>query len=60
MPVSSYLLTPPRSLEQVIADLGRDQSDSSNLHNDNSDQNDNSNNAPDAEQDTEANSASAP
>ena len=54
MPVSSYLLTPPRSLEQVIVDLGRDQSDSPNLHNDNSD------NAPNAEQDTEANSASAP
>jgi hypothetical protein len=53
MPVSSYLLTPPRSLEQVMADLGRDQSNSSSLHHDN-------NNAPDADQDAEATSASAP
>jgi hypothetical protein len=53
MPVSSYLLTPPRSLEQVMADLGRDQTNSSSLHHDN-------NNAPDADQDAEATSASAP
>jgi hypothetical protein len=54
MSVSSYLLTPPRSLEQVIADLGRDKSKSSSLRHDNS------NNPPDADQDAEATSASAP
>jgi hypothetical protein len=53
MPVSSYLLTPPRSLEQVIADLGRDKSDSSSLHHDNS------NNPPDSDQDAKAASAPA-
>jgi len=53
MPVSRYLLTPPRSLEQVMADLGRDQPNNSSLHHDN-------NNAPDADQDAEAASASAP
>jgi hypothetical protein len=53
MSVSSYLLTPPRSLEQVIADLGRDKPDSSSLHHDNS------NNAPDTDEDAEATSASA-
>ena len=52
MSVSSYLLRTPRSLEQVIADLGRDKFDSSSLHHDN-------NNAPDADQDAEATAASA-
>ena len=54
MSVSSYLLRTPRSLEQVIADLGRDKFDSSSLHHDN-----NNNNAPDADQDAEATAASA-
>jgi hypothetical protein len=53
MPISSYLLTPPRSLEQVLADLGRAPPDSSNLRHDNS-------NIPqDAEGDAEVSSASA-
>ena len=53
MSVSSYLLRPPRSLEQVIADLDRDKSDVSGLRHDNN------NNPPDAERDAEATSASA-
>jgi hypothetical protein len=53
MSVSSYLLRTPRSLEQVIADLGRDKFDSSSLRHDNN------NNAPDADQDAEATAASA-
>jgi hypothetical protein len=53
MSVSSYLLTPPRSLEQVIADLSRDKSKSSSLRHDNS------NNPPDTKRDAEATSASA-
>jgi len=52
MPVSSYLLTPPRSLEQVIAELTRDQSDDNSAHQDDI--------APDADQDAEATSSSAP
>jgi hypothetical protein len=51
MPVSSYLMTPPRSLEQVIAELTRDQSDNTGVH-----QGDIS---PDADQDAEATSSSA-
>ena len=50
MPISSYLLTPPRSLEQVLADLGRAPPDSSNLRHDNS------NIPPDAERDAEISS----
>jgi hypothetical protein len=53
MSVSSYLLRPPRSLEQVIADLGRDKSDRSSLRHDNN------NNPPDPDQDAEATAASA-
>jgi hypothetical protein len=53
MPISSYLLTPIRSLEQVISDLGRDKSDASSLRHDNN------NTPPDADYDAEANSASA-
>jgi hypothetical protein len=32
MTVSSYLLTPPRSLEQVIAELTRNQANDSSLN----------------------------
>jgi hypothetical protein len=53
MPISSYLLTPPRSLEQVMADLGLQPFDGSTLRHDNS------NNPPDAERDAEASSTSA-
>jgi hypothetical protein len=53
MTISSYLLTPPRSLEQVLADLGRAPPDSTILRHDNS-------NIPqDAEGDAEVSSASA-
>jgi hypothetical protein len=51
MTVSSYLLTPPRSLEQVIAELTRNQANDSSLN-----QRDI---APDADQNAEAKLSSA-
>jgi len=52
MTVSSYLLTPPRSLEQVLADLSHDCSSNSSLDQDDS--------VSDADHGGESTSAQAP